>query len=387
MMERGLTGEFIIRKTGDETVKAFLPFPLPPDPPLEITADLRNSLDQALLSLGRLDSITMVLPETSIFLYMYVRKEAVLSSQIEGTQSSLNHLLLFEIDEYPGVPLDEVTEVSNYVAALYHALKRLRGDFPLSNRLIREIHGILLEKGRGSDKEPGEFRKSQNWIGGTRPGNAAFIPPPSEYVDPCMADLEKFLHDVPEKSPALIKSALAHAQFETIHPFLDGNGRVGRLLIPLLLCHDGILKEPLLYMSLYLKQNRSVYYDLLMKVRHTGNWEEWLLFFVEGIRQTADGALATAQRLMKIAEEDKIRIQSLGRAAGSALRIHQAFQQRPLGSIRFLSKETELSPPAVTGALRAMEKAGVVKEITGRKRNRIFAYEKYLEIIRQGTEA
>ncbi len=386
-MDRGLTGEFIIRKTGDETVKAFLPFPLPPDPPLEITADLRNSLDQALLSLGRLDSITMVLPEASIFLYVYVRKEAVLSSQIEGTQSSLNHLLLFEIDEYPGVPLDEVTEVSNYVAALYHALKRLRGDFPLSNRLIREIHGILLEKGRGSDKELGEFRKSQNWIGGTRPGNAAFVPPPSEYVNPCMADLEKFLHDVPEKSPALIKSALAHAQFETIHPFLDGNGRVGRLLIPLLLCYDGILKEPLLYMSLYLKQNRSVYYDLLMKVRHTGNWEEWLLFFVEGIRQTADGALATAQRLMKIAEEDKIRIQSLGRAAGSAIRIHQAFQQRPLGSIRFLSKETELSPPAVTGALRAMAKAGIVKEITGRKRNRIFAYEKYLEIIRQGTEA
>ncbi len=386
-MERGLTGEFIIRKTGDETVKAFLPFPLPPDPPLEITADLRDALDQALLSLGRLDSITMVLPETSIFLYVYVRKEAVLSSQIEGTQSSLNHLLLFEIDEYPGVPLDEVTEVSNYVAALYHALKRLRSDFPLSNRLIREIHGILLEKGRGSDKEPGEFRKCQNWIGGTRPGNAAFVPPPPEYVNPCMADLEKFLHDVPEKSPALIKSALAHAQFETIHPFLDGNGRVGRLLIPLLLCHDGILKEPLLYMSLYLKQNRSVYYDLLMQVRHTGNWEEWLLFFVEGIRQTADGALATAQRLMKIAEEDKIRIQSLGRAAGSALRIHQAFQQRPLGSIRFLSKETELSPPAVTGALRAMENAGIVKEITGRKRNRIFAYEKYLEIIRQGTEA
>lgn len=385
-MKRGLSGKYIGKKTGDESVNAFLPFALPPHPPLKINADLRNALDEALLSLGRLDSITLVLPETSIFLYMYVRKEAVLSSQIEGTQSSLNHLLLFEMDEFPGVPLDEVTEVSNYVAALNHALERLRGNFPLSNRLIREIHGILFQKGRGSDQEPGEFRRSQNWIGGTRPGNALFVPPPPDYVNPSMADLEKYLHGIPEKVPTLIKAALSHVQFETIHPFLDGNGRVGRLLIPLLLCYEGILSEPLLYMSLYFKQNRSQYYDLLTKVRLEGDWEEWLLFFVEGIQQTAVGALITAQRLLNIAEKDKERIQSLGRVAGSALRLHRVFQQRPLGSIRFLAKETSLSHPSVTAALRALDKINIVKEITGKKRNRIFAYDKYLEVIRQGTE-
>jgi Fic family protein len=309
----------------------------------------------------------------------------VLSSQIEGTQSSLDQLLLFEINEYPGVPLDEVTEVSNYVAALYHALKRHKEDFPLSNRLIREIHGILLKGGRGSDKEPGKFRRTQNWIGGSRPGNAVYVPPPPEFVDSCMADLEKYLNDIPEKSPALIKSALSHVQFETIHPFLDGNGRVGRLLIPLLLCHEGILKEPLLYLSLYLKQNRSVYYDLLTKVRQTGNWEDWVLFFCEGVKHTADGALSTAKKLLDVAKQDRIRIQRMGRIAGSALRVHEALQKRPLGSIRILSKETKLSTPAVTGALMKLEKDGMVKEITGRKRNRIFAYEKYLEIIRQGT--
>jgi Fic family protein len=384
-MERGPTGEYKIKKTGEETVKAFLPFPLPPDPSLEITPDLRAAIDQATLSLGRLDGIMIALPETSILLYMYVRKEAVLSSQIEGTQSSLDQLLLFEIDEYPGVPPDEVTEVSNYVAALDHSLKRLKEDFPFSNRLIREIHGILLKGGRGSDKEPGEFRRSQNWIGGSRPGNAVYVPPPPEFVESCMFDLEKFLNNIPERSPALIKSALSHVQFESIHPFLDGNGRVGRLLIPLLLCHEGILKEPLLYLSLYFKQNRSVYYDLLMKVRRTGNWEDWVLFFCEGVKHTADGALSTAQRLLDVAGQNRIRIQRMGRIAGSALRVHEALQKRPLGSIRILSKETKLSAPAVTGALMKLEKEGIVKEISGRKRNRIFAYEKYLEIIRQGT--
>ncbi len=386
-MHRGLTGEYIVSKTKDETVKAFVPYPLPPNPPLSIDADLREALDGALLSLGRLDSVTTLLPDTHLFLYMYVRKEAVLSSQIEGTQSSLSDLLLFELEEVPGVPLDDVLEVSNHVAALDHGIKRLRSGFPLSNRLLREVHGILLARGRGSDRQPGQFRRSQNWIGGTRPGNAVFVPPPADRVPDTMGALEKFFHNLPEKTPPLIKAALAHAQFESIHPFLDGNGRIGRLLVTLLFCHEEILREPLLYSSLYFKQHRTRYFDLLQQVRTEGDWEAWLLFFVEGIREMAEGAVATARRLSTVADEDRQRIQSLGRLAGSALRVHQTMQEKPLGSIPWLVRGTGLSVPTVTAVLKALQGAGIVKEITGRKRNRLFSYEKYLDIMRQGTEA
>ncbi len=385
-MNRGLTGEFIVKRTGEETVRAFFPYLLPPNPPLAIDPSLREALDQALLSLGRLDSITTLLPDIDLFLYMYIRKEAVLSSQIEGTQTSLSDLLLFELKEAPGVPLDDVVEVSNYVAAMTHGLKRLKGGFPLSNRLIREVHGILLAKGRGSDKSPGEFRRDQNWIGGTRPGNAIFVPTPPDRVAESMSSLEKFLHDIPEKTPILIKAALSHVQFETIHPFSDGNGRIGRLLITLLLCHGGVLREPLLYLSLYFKQHRSRYFDLLMKVRQEGDWEAWLHFFVDGVREMAEGAVTTARRLNDIAEEDRKKIRELGRKAGSALRIHQVLQGRPIANIPFLSRKTKISPPTVTGVLDALQKIGIVKEVTGRKRNRLYAYEKCLDILRQGTE-
>ena len=384
-MQRGPTGKHSIRKTGDESVQAFVPFALPPNPPLNIDSRLRESLDRALLALGRLDSVNTLLPDTSLFLYMYVRKEAVLSSQIEGTQSSLSDLLLFELDEVPGVPVDDVQEVSNYVKALYHGLGRLK-TLPLSNRLIREVHEILIKSGRGSDKQPGEFRRSQNWIGGTRPGNALFVPPPEDRVQELMADLEKFLHDIPERTPPLIKAALAHVQFETIHPFLDGNGRVGRLLIPLILCREGILQEPLLYMSLYLKNHRARYFDSLMAVRLKGVWEEWLSFFSEGVREMAEGAVATARRLDAIAVEDRDHIRSLGRMAGTVLRIHQTLQKRPMESIPSLAKKTGLSIPAVTRAIEALHKGGIIKEITGKKRNRIFIYVRYLDILRQGTE-
>ena len=233
-MIRGETGEWATTRTGEEVVRAFVPNPLPPFPPLSIQPDLQAQLDRALVALGRLDSATALLPDPTLFLYAYVRKEAVLSSQIEGTQSSLSDLLLFEIDEAPGVPLDDVTEVSSYVAALEHGIARLRDGFPLSNRLLREVHGVLLAKGRGSNKHPGEFRRSQNWIGGTRPGSAVFVPPPPDRIEACMAALELFLNDDLQSTPILLKAALAHAQFETIHPFLDGNGRVGRLLVTLL---------------------------------------------------------------------------------------------------------------------------------------------------------
>jgi Fic family protein len=385
-VKRGLTGEYASFTVGGETVKAFVPRPLPPKPPLAVAPELREVLDRALLSLGRLDSVTTLLPDTQLFLYMYVRKEAVLSSRIEGTQSSLSDLLLFELEEAPGVPLDDVVEVSNYVAAMEHGLKRMREGLPLSNRLIREVHGILLAKGRGSDRRPGEFRRSQNWIGGTRPGNAVYVPPPADRVAECMAALEKFVHDMPERTPVLLKAALAHVQFETIHPFLDGNGRVGRLLIPLILCGEGVLREPLLYMSLYLKEHRDRYFELLTLVRQTGDWEAWVSFFAEGLQKMADGAVATARNLEAVAAADREKIHGLGRVSGSALRIHQALQQRPLVSIPFLSDAAHLSGPTVAKALSALAKAGIVREITGKKRNRLFSYDRYLEILREGTE-
>jgi Fic family protein len=384
-MNRGLTGEYIIRKYGDNEVRSFVPFPLPPNPPLAIDAALREDLDQALISLGRLDSVATLLPDINLFLYMYVRKEAVLSSQIEGTKSSLSDLLLFELEEAPGVPLDDVAEVSNYVSAINHGLKRLRGGFPLSNRLIREVHKILISEGRGRDKEPGEFRRSQNWIQGTQPSNAIYVPPPPEKVAATMGELEKFLHDIPEKTPMLIKLALAHVQFETIHPFLDRNGRIGRLLITLLLCHGGVLRHPLLYLSLYFKQNRAQYFDLLMKVRTQGDWEAWIRFFAVGVREMAEGAVATARRLNAIASKDRQVIQGLGRKAGSALRIHEVLQSRPIASIPFLAKTTKMTPPTIASALETLENAKIIGEVTGRKRRRLYAYQRFLNLMKQGT--
>ena len=367
-------------------MRAFIPNPLPPSPSLEIGSELRDSLDEALLCLGRLDSITTLLPDTHLFLYMYVRKEAVLSSQIEGTQSSLSDLLLFEADETPGVPLDDVTDVSNYVAAMEHGLTRLRAGFPLSNRLIREIHGILLSKGRGATKQPGDFRRSQNWIGGQRPGDATFVPPPSDALPEVLGALEKWLHDEPERTPSLIKAALSHVQFETIHPFLDGNGRVGRLLITLLLCSEGILKEPLLYMSLYLKQHRARYYELLDSVRRDGDWEAWLGFFARGVIESASGAVSTVQRLVHRAKTDMDAVRGLRRIAGTALRVLGALQQRPLASSNTIAELSGVTIPSVNSTLVVLADLGIVREITGRKRNRVFSYAAYLAILTEGTE-
>ena len=277
---------------GGEHYSAYIPQPLPPEPAIAME-EMYSLLDKANAALGRLDGMRIVLPSTSLFLYMYIRKEAVLSSQIEGTQSSLSDLLLFETEEAPGVPMDDVTEVSSYVSAMTYGLERIK-ELPLSLRLIREIHARLMNNSRGGTKQPGEFRTSQNWIGGSRPGNASFVPPPVENLMECLDNFEKFLHDESIKLPALIKAALAHAQFETIHPFLDGNGRLGRLLITFILCAEGILKEPLLYLSLYLKANRQAYYDHLQSVRETGNWEAWIKFFLIGVEETANQATETA---------------------------------------------------------------------------------------------
>lgn len=335
-------------------------------------------------ALGRLAGITTLLPDPQLFLYSYVRKEAVLSSQIEGTQSSLSDLLLFENDAVTGVPLDDVVEVSNYVAAMEHGLQRLREGFPLSIRLLREIHGVLLARGRGSEKHPGEFRASQNWIGGSRPGNALFVPPPPEQVVECMGSLEKFLHSA--SLPALVRAALAHAQFETIHPFLDGNGRTGRLLVALLLCHDGILPQPLLYLSLYLKRNRTAYYELLQRTRTRGDWEAWLDFFLRGVEETANQATETAGLLLKLFQSDRERLHRLGRTGMSALKLHDVLQRKPLVTVPRLVAQHGFTAPTANAALRLLGAQGIVREITGYARNRIFAYSEYLRILSEGTE-
>jgi Fic family protein len=369
-----------------EPVRAFVPKPLPPEPPLVFDDDLFDLLGRANLALGRLDGLTAVLPDPAVFLYSYIRKEAVLSSQIEGTQSSLSDLLLFENEAAPGVPLDDVQEVSNYVAAMQHGLKRVRGGFPVSLRLVKEIHTALLAKGRGSEKEPGEFRRSQNWIGGTNRALPGRVPPPADHVGECWGALEKFLHDDKVKLPLLVKAALAHVQFETIHPFLDGNGRVGRLLITFLLCAGGALHEPTLYLSLYLKQNRARYYELLQAVRRDGDWEAWLRFFLEGVEQTANQAASTARRLMALGAKDAQRVQELGRAAGTALRVHQLLQAQPIVSIPVAAARLKLSFPAVNTSLGHLAKLGIVRELTGKTRGRLFAYDAALKLLNEGME-
>lgn len=385
MLVKRQTGDYAVTTTAGEPVRAFIPRPLPPDPPLELETFF-PLLDRANQALGRLDGLSTLLPDTEMFLYLYVRKEAVLSSQIEGTQSSLSDLLLFENKAAPGVPIDDVREVSNYVAAMQHGLTRLREGFPLSLRLVREIHGILLRGGRGAERTPGEFRHSQNWIGGTRPGNATYVPPPPDRLMECLDSLEKFLHDETQTLPLLVQLGLIHVQFESIHPFLDGNGRLGRLLITLLLCARGALREPLLYLSLYFKTHRSLYYDLLQRVRTEGVWELWLEFFLEGAETTAKQAADTAVELISLFEEDRKRIQSIGRSALSALRVHEYMQKKPLIDIGAAARVLDLSVPTVSGALARLEGLGIAKETTGKVRDRVFAYTRYLEIVSAGTE-
>jgi len=378
-------GRYILRAYGEESVKAFVPPPLPPNPAVRLDG-LQLLLEQANQSLGRLDGLASVIPNLSLFICAYVRKEAVLSSQIEGTQSSLSDLLLFENDEAPGVPLVDVQEVSNYVAALNHGLERLRGGFPLSLRLIREIHEVLMSKGRGSDKLPGEFRQCQNWIGGARPGNAVFVPPPPEIVLDCMSALERFLHEERADLPVLIRAGLVHVQFETIHPFLDGNGRVGRLLITFLLCAAGVLREPILYLSLYFKQHRPAYYDLLDRVRVKGEWETWLDFFLTGVRDTAEQAATAARRILAVFEGHRRRIETLGRPAASLLRVFEHMQRNPIISIPTAAEGIGISAPTVAKSLEHMQQLGMLREITGRQRHRLFAYDAYIAILSEGTE-
>jgi Fic family protein len=381
-----VAGTYITISTSDEPVQAFVPSSLPPIPTLEISPPLQEKLDSAMLAIGRLDAITSLLPDHALFLYMYIRKEAVLSSIIEGTQSSLSDLLLFEMEELPGVPLEDVNEVSNYVAALNHGIKRLYEGFPLCGRLLREIHAILLASGRGSSKDPGEFRRSQNWIGGTRPGNARYVPPPADKIAGCMADLEKFINDSQVQTPVLIKAALAHVQFETIHPFLDGNGRLGRMLITLILCSERVLNDPLLYPSLYFKSHRDEYYTLLQRTRTEGNFEEWIEFFAEAVGIAALQATDTVTALVNLTKKDQATIGKLERISGTVLRLHHALLENPILTIPKAVAITGLHPGTVSSAFGTLGTLGIVREITGKRRNRIYAYARYIAILNEGME-
>ena len=385
-MKRELQGRYDILKIGGEEVRAFIPNELPLKQPLKIDAELARKLDNALVSLGRLDSISEILPDSSLFLYMYVRKEAVLSSMIEGTQSSISDLLVYELEGIPGVPIDDAMEVSNYVKALEYGVKRIDEGFPVSSRLFKEIHNILLSKGRGSTKEPGQYRTSQNWIGGTRPGNAVFVPPPPNMVESCMGNLEKFIHDMKSVTPVLLKAAISHVQFETIHPFLDGNGRLGRLLISLLLYENKVLQKPLLYLSLYFKIHRQTYYEHLTNVRINGDWEKWIDFFAEAVIHTSNQAVNTAKNLIALINDHEAKVNSMGRASSTALVVYRCFVKQPVLNANVIQTQTSLSAATIHSSLENLIKLGILEEVSQKKRNKIFVYKEYINILNEGTE-
>jgi Fic family protein len=378
-------GTYVARTTTGESFKAYVPAKLPPKPTLDMDR-LYKPLDQAMKALGGIDALAKLLPDTRLFLFMYVRKEALVSSQIEGTQSSLSDLLLFENEENTRVAVDDVEEVSNYIAAITYGMNRMKKGFPLSTRLIRDVHKMLMRGVRGHTKSPGEFRRSQNWIGGIRPDKARFVPPPPEMVDDLMSDLEKFVHDDDQKLPALIKAALIHVQFETIHPFLDGNGRLGRLLITLLLCSEGVLVEPILYLSLHFKEHRQVYYDLLQDVRLKGDWERWCDFFLDGVTLMATQAADDAKKIIDLLERDRVRIGQIGKSAPTALKIHAYLLRIPYLSLTKAAAALDISVPTITNTVMKLQEIGLLKELTGLARNRLFAYTDYLAILSAGTE-
>jgi Fic family protein len=366
-----------------ESFNSYIPSNLPPEPPIDLS-EIYALLDKANTALGRLDGISLVLPDPSLFLYMYVRKEAVLSSQIEGTQSSLSDLLLFENNGQSSNNLfDDVTEVSSYVAAMNYSIERLE-KLPLSLRLIKEAHAKLMNNSRGNNKNPGEFRTSQNWIGGSRPGNALFVPPPAEKLMDCLDNFEKFLHDEKVKMPILIRAAIAHVQFETIHPFLDGNGRIGRLLITLMLCNDGILKQPSLYLSLYFKAHRQEYYNQLQNIRETGDFESWIKFFLTGVEKTSNGAVTTAKNIINLFNQDSNLIETSDKCTPAILAIYKYLQRIPITNTGKIKEECKISLPTIIRNMENLEYLGIVEEVTKKERHKIFVYKKYLEILNDG---
>jgi Fic family protein len=375
-------GRFVTQQAGRTGFKAFIPAPLPPAPGIAYTAQLTSALQAASLALGRLDGASQLIRDPELFLYTYIRKEAVLSSQIEGTQSTLADLLLFEHEAVPGVPGTDADAVANYIAAMQHGLARIREGFPLSLRLLREIHGILVSGSRGASAAPGAFRTSQNWIGGTRPGDAMFVPPPPHEVPAALDDLERYLHATDDGTPLVVRAGVAHAQFETIHPFLDGNGRVGRLLITLLLCGSGELSQPLLYLSLYLKKHKEQYYQALQRIRTHGDWEGWLDFYLRGIAEVATLATRTAKRIIALFEEDRARVVEQRRGVRSTLAAYEALQRTVITSAAAVMRQTRVSFPTAQSALRRLQGSGIAVELQGVTRERTYVYQRYLDALR-----
>ena len=370
-------GRYITQPAG---YKAFIPSPLPPDPPIAWDEELQNLLSKADMALGRLDGIATILPNPDLFVAMYVRKEAVLSSQIEGTQASLIDILDYETT---GQIVKDVDEVVNYVRAMNKGLELLK-SLPLSLRLIREIHEELLKGVRGEHRTPGEFRTSQNWIGppGSTINNAAFIPPPPHEMQIALGDLEKFTHKKDNVPAVIAKNALIHAQFETIHPFLDGNGRVGRLLITFILVHDDILKRPLLYLSYYFKRNRQEYYERLSNIRNKGDWEGWLKFFFKGVYEVSEQATETAQKIIALQEQDRIRCSN----NPNGLKLMDHLFMNPLVTIHEIRRVTGISDATAGRLIKQMTELGILNEITGYARNRKFLYKDYFNILKEGVE-
>ena len=378
-------GRFVKQQGGTESYSAFIPAPLPPEPKIELDNNLSKLQESAAFALGRLRGASERLDPARL-LYMYIRKEAVLSSQIEGTQSTLSDLLEYENSTAAGTPVNDVEEVSRYVKALLYAVDEIKnGELPLSLRLIKNIHRMLMEEGRGSNQAPGEFRRSQNWLGGSRPGNALFVPPPPNELMPALDNFEKYLHDEFEASPTLTKAALAHAQFETIHPFLDGNGRVGRMLISLILVVEGVLAQPFFYISLYFKQNRAEYYDALQRVRDKGDWEGWLRFFFIAVESVANEATEMADDLISLFSADRKKVESLGRSSPATLKVFDLLKQKVVISPTLAAELSGLTWPTTLSSLERMQKLGIVNEVTGKKRDRLFVYSRQLEILNGRT--
>jgi Fic family protein len=382
------TGRRLKRTIAGETVASFIPEPLPPrEPALRLDDKRTTLLARAERSLARLEVAGEMVPSLDWFIYAFVRKEAVITSQIEGTQATLVDLLEYEAEKEARGPDEDVREVCNYLDALTYTRKQLASPkgLPLSMRLLHEAHKRLLRGVRGANKQPGEVRRSQNWIGGTRPGNAAYVPPPPEEVPALLGDLEKYLHGN-DALPALVRIGLAHVQFETIHPYLDGNGRIGRLLVTLLLEHWKLLSSPLLYLSLYFKRHRAEYYRLLTEVREHGDWEAWTDFFLEGVATIADEAVETARDVFALVSADRERVLAASGASVVAARLLEQLPVRPVITIPGIVKLLETTKPTAGKAVQILEKVGVLVETSGKRRDRTFAYKKYLDRLRAGTE-
>ena len=376
------TGTYRISMFGGEQVRAFVPHPLPPvDPPLAIDASASRLLAEAEAALGRLAVAAAMVPSAEWFIYGFVRKEAVISSQIEGTQATLRDVLSFEATKESERP-EDVEEVCNYVEALSYArreLSRPKG-LTISARLLCGAHKRLMRGVRGADKQPGRVRTSQNWIGGTRPGNARFVPPPPEAVPDAIAEMEKWIH-ADDPLPPLVRAGLAHVQFETIHPFLDGNGRIGRLLIALLVEHWGLLDQPLLYLSVALKRRQREYYDRLSAVRTEGDWEGWTAFFLECVREAADDGVAATQRLFALVERDRSRLIDHPKATMTAVRLLDVLPTRPFITAPQALDALKTTKPTANKAIETLQEVGILRETTGRRRDRVYAYHNYLRAL------